>query len=400
MNEQWMEQLRQKMADYQQPAPEVSWEEIDRVLAANKTRMARQRWLLRMAAAAVILLIAGVGYWRLLPNETEQIIENPVTQGLPTDNHGDLRNDGSAAKRERLSAQGDASLSCRRGPKRSVATVHESETVTPVSMAEQDTVNTAPAANEQAHVVEEKAKPADRNRTQQVVYPSDLRQRKHLSNRLTAKAYISSTMTNSHQTESFSKRWSEILIIGNDSPDEKALSTYAGGETGGLMPSIIDTITVDMSMQADQQVHHRQPVRFGLSLRYQLDERWSVESGLTYTRLSSDITTTVDGVATTTELRLNYLGLPLNVSYSLWKNRYFGLYVTAGGMIEKSLDTSPWQFSLNGAAGAEYRLTDIFSLYAEPGLGYYFKDGSSTPTIYQDHPLNFNLSLGLRFNLK
>ena len=153
-------------------------------------------------------------------------------------------------------------------------------------------------------------------------------------------------------------------------------------------------------MQTDQQVHHRQPVRFGLSLRYQFDERWSVESGLTYTRLSSDITTTVDGVATTTELRLNYLGLPLNVSYSLWKSRHFGLYVTAGGMIEKSLDTNPWQFSLSGAAGAEYRLTDIFSLYAEPGLGYYFKDGSSTPTIYQDHPLNFNLSLGLRFNLK
>ena len=33
-------------------------------------------------------------------------------------------------------------------------------------------------------------------------------------------------------------------------------------------------------------------------------------------------------------------------------------------------------------------------------IGYYFKDGSNTPTIYQDHPLNFNLSFGLRFNLK
>jgi hypothetical protein len=69
-------------------------------------------------------------------------------------------------------------------------------------------------------------------------------------------------------------------------------------------------------------------------------------------------------------------------------------------MIEKCLDASPWQFSLNGAAGAEYRLTDFFCLYAEPGLGYYFKDGSGTPTIYKDHPLNFNLSFGIRFNLK
>ena len=148
------------------------------------------------------------------------------------------------------------------------------------------------------------------------------------------------------------------------------------------------------------RIDHRQPVRFGLSLRYRLDGRWSVESGLSYTCLSSDITTIVADKTTVTEQRLNYIGLPLNISYDLLKNRRFGLYVSAGGMIEKSLDTSPWQFSLNGAAGAEYKLTDFFRLYAEPGLGYYFKDGSSIPTIYQDHPLNFNLSFGLRFNLK
>ena len=148
------------------------------------------------------------------------------------------------------------------------------------------------------------------------------------------------------------------------------------------------------------RVDHRQPVRFGLSLRYRLDDRWSVESGLSYTRLSSDITTIVEDKATVTEQRLNYIGLPLNISYDLWKNRRFGLYVSAGGMIEKSLDTSPWQFSLNGAAGAEYKLSSYFSLYAEPGIGYYFKDGSGTPTIYKDHPLNFNLSFGLRLNLK
>jgi long-subunit fatty acid transport protein len=152
--------------------------------------------------------------------------------------------------------------------------------------------------------------------------------------------------------------------------------------------------------QIEQPVHHRQPIRFGLSLRYRLNDRWSIESGLSYTRLSSDITTTIDSKTTVTEQHLNYIGLPLNISYDLWKSNHFGLYITTGGTIEKSLDTSPWQFSLNGAVGAEYKLTSSFSLYAEPGLGYYFKDGSTTPTIYQDHPLNINLSFGLRFNLK
>ena len=228
----------------------------------------------------------------------------------------------------------------------------------------QDTIESVvPTEKEQAQAVHEEAMPVAN--TTHVVYPSEFHQQKHSESRLTAKVYLSSNMS---RTGSFHQGASDISMPIND--------------------------------HEQQNVHHRQPIRFGLSLRYQLDNRWSVESGLSYTRLSSDITTMTDGKTTTTEQRLNYIGLPLNISYDLWRTRHFGLYLIAGGMIEKSLDTSPWQFSLNGAAGAEYKLTDYFSLYAEPGLGYYFKDGSTTPTVYQDHPLNFNLSFGLRFHFK
>ena len=73
MNEQWINDLRQKMTDYQWPVPEVSWDDIDQAVAANKAHKARQLWLRRMAAAAVVLLIAGVGYWSLMHNEAEPI---------------------------------------------------------------------------------------------------------------------------------------------------------------------------------------------------------------------------------------------------------------------------------------------------------------------------------------
>ena len=363
-DEKWIQQMRQKMANYKRPAPEVSWEEIDRALAASKTRSLRLLWLHRMAAAAVVLLIVGVGYWSLLPDETEPVIESPIAQNLPKENHGDWYNDSSVAK---IRVPIPVILPRKTGE---VACLDsESETVLPISTSERDTVNTPePVSKEQPHAVEEKAKSVEP--TRRVIYPADLHQRKHLDNRLTAKVYMSSTMASS-----------QIGLF---------------GIRGNLLPfkKVQDTTLIE------QHIHHRQPVRFGLSLRYRLNDRWSVESGLSYTRLSSDITTTLDGVTTMTEQHLNYIGLPLNISYDLWKNRHFVLYVTAGGMMEKSLDTSPWQFSLNGAAGAEYKLTDVFSLYAEPGIGYYFKDGCTTPTIYQDHPLNFNLSVGLRFNLK
>ena len=56
--------------------------------------------------------------------------------------------------------------------------------------------------------------------------------------------------------------------------------------------------------------------------------------------------------------------------------------------------------SVNGAFGLEYKLIDLLSIYAEPGVGYYFDNGSTLSTFYQDKPFSFNLNLGLRFNLK
>ena len=375
MNEQWINDLRQKMTDYQWPVPEVSWDEIDQAVAANKAHKARQLWLRRMAAAAVVLLIAGVGYWSLMHNDTEPMQQTTASvSNQPQDeNLGDRSMNLADGQITRpvpvILAKSAQTHNITSTP------VLESETASPISTAVPDTAKSAEttAANEKEQpqpVEEKKMKPADK--TYPVIYPSDLHHRKHLDNRLTAKVYMSSTMTE-NQTESSS------------------ISSVQGGY------SSVDSV---QTIQIEQRVRHRQPIHFGFSLRYRLNDHWSMESGLSYTRLSSDITITKDDLTTVREQRLNYIGLPLSISYDLWKTKHFGLYVLAGGMIEKSLDTSPWQFSLNGVVGAEYILTDFFSLYAEPGLGYYFKDGSSTPTIYQDHPSNFNLSFGLRFNLK
>jgi hypothetical protein len=38
MKEQWRQHMQQKMADYRQPAPEVSWEKIDKALTSNKPK--------------------------------------------------------------------------------------------------------------------------------------------------------------------------------------------------------------------------------------------------------------------------------------------------------------------------------------------------------------------------
>ena len=44
-----------------------------------------------------------------------------------------------------------------------------------------------------------------------------------------------------------------------------------------------------------------------------------------------------------------------------------------------------------------YRENWVF--YAEPGVVYYFDDGSNVNTIRKEHPFNFNIQLGVRFTL-
>ena len=384
MSEQWIRQMQQKMADYKRPAPEVSWDEIDQALDAGKAHKTRQLWLQRVAAAAAILLIAGAGYWGFKHTETEQ---NLPTVASMEENQGEKSYDSNTNQDPAPMLYTSAPMTLAKSAIASSISdmpVHESETVSPVSTEDSDTLDAAvtedlalPRSNQGNSI-----RPKGHTSPMPAAYPTASHQQKHIDNRLMAKVYMSSSMGNNIQMASGSLHENGTTVAFN-----------------GTTVAFIGT-SYEESKHIEQHVHHRQPVRVGLSLRYRLDDRWGVESGLLYSRLSSDITTTVDGKTSITEQRLNYIGLPLNISYELWKNRNFGLYVSAGGTIEKQLEASPWQFSLNGAAGAEYKLTDIFSLYAEPGLGYYFKDGSSTPTIYQDRPLNFNISFGLRFNIK
>ena len=404
--------MQQKLADYRRPAPELSWDEIDKVLEARQSRLL---WVRCLAAAAVLLLIAGAGY--LAFHQKEAAPEQPP---VTVAHHPQQPEQQTKALVQQTVAE-VSSERPRRATSRMMEPSVESVSEDTVATVQAEVVATSAAEEMDAPSVTE-SKPSPAVSRPKVVYPADLhRYPTRTGSRLMAKVYMSNTMGNSRRSESSVRPYIETIIknstiyvssSNDDDPNPRDGVEYdnEGTSVGGenvinehgshLIPlTVYDTISTVKWEQTDRHVHHRQPVRFGLSLRYRISDRWSVESGLSYTRLSSDITTLVDGVSTTEEQRLNYIGVPLNVGYQLWGNRRFSVYVLAGGIVEKMLDASPWQFSLNGAAGVEYMFNRQFSIYAEPGFGYYFPDGSSIPTIYQDRRLNLNLGFGLRMNL-
>lgn len=65
----------------------------------------------------------------------------------------------------------------------------------------------------------------------------------------------------------------------------------------------------------------------------------------------------------------------------------------------KAVREKPWQCSVNASAGMQFNLSSVVGLYVEPGVSYYFDNGSSVSNIYKEKPLNFNLEFGLRFSL-
>ncbi|MCQ2144474.1 MAG: PorT family protein [Bacteroidales bacterium] len=170
---------------------------------------------------------------------------------------------------------------------------------------------------------------------------------------------------------------------------------------------------------------HRMPVRVGVTLDWQLAERWFIESGLTYTRLNSSIRHGDDENYTGATQKLDYIGIPLNLKFKAFGTPRFGLYASAGMNMDKCVaasrsasyrfstaggtesgslgtekyDERPFQLSANLAMGAAYLISPLISIYVEPGMSWYFDDRSSLDTIYKERPLNFSMNLGLRFTL-
>lgn len=167
--------------------------------------------------------------------------------------------------------------------------------------------------------------------------------------------------------------------------------------------------------------HHDMPVKVGVSLRYHMGSRWSLQTGVNYSYLSSDLTRRNHVEESAMKQKLHYISVPLSASYSVWHNRSFNVYLSAGGEAAKlvkgkatmtrsgcgrapveeksSVSEHKLQYSVTGAAGVEYKAGNRLSVYAEPGVAHYFNNHSSVMNIYKDKPTQFTINVGLRVNL-
>ena len=195
---------------------------------------------------------------------------------------------------------------------------------------------------------------------------------------------------------------------------------YHGGNSEGLAPRMLNTsIKNDASSvigngnslaplrssgYGESSFRHHQPLSFGIAVRKEFAHGLSLESGVNYTLLRSDVRMqyTSDDVAQ----KLHFIGVPLRFNWQFLERGRFSLYMGAGGMVEKcvsarlgseTVDEPGVQWSALAAVGAQYRVGGMVGLYFEPEGSYYFTE-TGLRTSRTDSPLTLTLRLGVRLS--
>lgn len=156
---------------------------------------------------------------------------------------------------------------------------------------------------------------------------------------------------------------------------------------------------------------HNMPVSFGATVSYALNDRLALTSGLVYTLATSSFEHGTSSNVSKDEQTLHYVGIPLTASYTIWSNSWLKTYVNAGGQADfnvsakveteghtTDIDKDRVQLSVGAAAGVQLNVIKQVGVYVEPGMRYYFENGSNVQTVFKEHPCNFSLQMGLRWN--
>lgn len=437
----WLKGLQGKMKDYEEPAPEGLWEDIESsVFYRERRRVITAPVLWRSVAVAAAMALGVFAGLRLIDSGSS-VPTKESQEVLASVRSSSVVNDGSrepsveivgSPVRESLLAES------RPAPKRMAKPVPE-ETASETSVEDMITEPSAPepplsdgydSDAELVKIEEEKpmvkTPPAvtsdhdDEDWSDYISATGDSSNRKRKA--ATLDVSFSGAASDSRKRNSFDP----LMFYRGASPTSASgLMGGSGGfignedhlETRSLAPMYSMNSTAITSKS-----EHKRPVRFALMVSYPVSGTFSLEAGAMLTTLRSTFSSEAGRTLTETGQTLMYVGVPLNVTASLVDTRWFSLYLSGGGMAEKcvsgksvttetlagikqgngakkNLTVKPLLWSLNASAGLQANLTRNIGLYVEPGLNYHFDDKSDVQTIYKDKPFDFMLTFGARFSL-
>ena len=425
-NDAFKQFVKGKLANYKQEVPPNGWEELEKsILASQKTKVMHTRWLASSVAAVAAALI---GVFFLFQNTKEEL--------------STLITETKTEKTQIPSKKEEKSLITKQSQTRVEATA------TPLLA---DNASKLQQTTHQAIVTENKVQPALTVSDKSLEAKEDIASEREESTIDKKRTSDIDDEKRQQMIQDFINQGKESSSIIDDTKQIKRKNRFAislSGRSGlssqqnNTLPSTLRASVSDSygmftmsKMQAyneDEKVNpesettHKQPISLGVLTSFDITPKLQVETGLIYTHLSSETTNRSESFTNTEKVQFHYLGVPLNINYTLLSVNKLNLFVTAGTMVEKDINgkiryndekdissvvnggyanesyakinqKNP-QWSIAGGVGITYPLYHKTHLFGKVGGRYYINANNEYKTYYSDEKLGLDIQVGIKFN--
>ena len=293
-DEAWLEKIKERLDEYSEPVPSSGWERLERELPRQKTIPLR-RWM-----AAIAALLVGALSFIGIRLADEHVSNNPVLPALQ-------------AQAPASATTADALPTYTR-PHRQLPPVAQ---VNPIQIHTEEHLEAA----------------------QETIIPQDTtssRPQKKVKKETELPRTNRELLAMNEQQRPHAKGWAIGVLVGNLGGSIGNLSQKGGLSqtqqsapgTGysnlDLAATTSDVLAIPKGQEIIFQnglpflqnrtprivsIDHKQPISAGFSIRKNLPKGFSLETGLVYTFLASDIL--YEGAVQETKQKLHYLGIPL-----------------------------------------------------------------------------------------
>ena len=210
------------------------------------------------------------------------------------------------------------------------------------------------------------------------------------------------------------EQYSQYLLQnahGNMSEAEKALMEIAINNTNNIN-------NIKNGGKIVEHEYHDKPITFGLSMTKTINRNWNMETGLQYSLLKSEFILGEDDYYIQKRQKVQYLGIPLRLSYKWFGANRWTAYTSAGIILNIPLSgktderyvtgtvvpysdnwhfTPPFQWTVGTGVGLQYNFANNWGVYLEPTFSWHIPNGSTTRTIWTEHSFTITVPFGIRF---
>lgn len=197
------------------------------------------------------------------------------------------------------------------------------------------------------------------------------------------------------------------------------------GSTQGGAPGFLRTSSAAPSQTCvipTGESRYSIPVSGGVGVKIMFTPHWSLGVGVNcsylartfdgnFKKFDEDGTQLFSGYFDNIRNNQVYIGIPLDVYYSIISSKHVDFYAYAGGSMEKCVfnkytmgeetfkdKTGGLQFSVDAGIGVEFIVAEHLGIYLDPSVRYWFRS-SAPESLRTAQPLMLGLELGLRFRL-